>query len=162
MTEILNPRKNRDELREKGMGQKKMVNSFPFPGLKQAVIGIVTLILLVLVIDVLFPEDAIPISFIIVASFGGLLGVYLISRVRKKSETLALRVVWGLAGAFLGMLGWFIVISLDLFFHFSGGVLGGIIVFLLLPVLMAIGAVVMDGVGNRRDYKPFMERGENI
>jgi hypothetical protein len=148
------------------MSQKRMVNSFPFPGLKHTVTGIVILILLMLVIDVLFPQAAISISSIIVllivASFGILLGAILISRVREKSETLALRVVWGLAGTFLGMLGWFIVISLDLVFHFSGGVVGGIIVFSLLPVLMAIGAVIMDGVGNRRDYRPFMEGGGNI
>jgi hypothetical protein len=141
---------------------RKTADSFPFPSLKRTVIEIIILILLVLVIDVLFPEAAIPISFIIAASFGLLLAVYLMSRVRKKSETIALHVVWDLGGSFLGMLAWFIIISLDLVFHFSGGILGGVIVLLLLPVLMAIGALIMDAVGKQRDYRPFMEGGGNI
>jgi uncharacterized protein YybS (DUF2232 family) len=115
-----------------------------------------------LVIKVLFPEALISISSIIAPVFGILLGAYLLSRVRKKSETLALRVVWGLGGSFLGMFAWFVIISLDLFFHFSGGVLGGVIVLLLLPVLMAIGAVIMDAVGKERHYRPFMEGSGNI
>jgi purine-cytosine permease-like protein len=142
---------------------RKTANSFPYPRLKwHTVTGIVILILVMSVIKVLFPEALISISSIIAPVFGILLGAYLISRVRKKSETLALRVVWDLGGSFFGMLTWFIIISLDLVFHFSGGVLGGIIVLLLLPVLMAIGAVIMDGVGKQRNYTPFMEGGGNI
>jgi hypothetical protein len=66
-------------------------------------------------------------------------------------------------GAILGMFAWPFFIVLNLIFKiFPSGVLVGVIVFLLLPVLMAIGAVITDAVGKRRDYQPFYGRGENI
>ncbi|MGB8779569.1 MAG: hypothetical protein WCD81_02850 [Candidatus Bathyarchaeia archaeon] len=54
------------------------------------------------------------------------------------------------------MAAWTCIVYLDLAFKiFPSGVLGGVIGFLLLPVLMAIGAVIMDAVGKRRDYQPY-------
>jgi hypothetical protein len=117
-----------------------------------------------LVIKVLFPEAPISISSIIAVSFGALLGVYLISRVwKRRLEIRILHMAYVWLGAILGMFAWFfIVIPLDFVLTVPGGVLGGVIVFLLLPVLMATGAVIMDAIGKRRDYRLFMEEGGNI
>ena len=57
-------------------------------------------------------------------------------------------------GAVLGMFAWsFIIIPLALVFDFPGE---GPIVILLLFVLMAIGALIMDVIGKRGDYHPFL------
>lgn len=117
--------------------------------------------LLVLVIgSFLFPEVPIVRSLfsIIAVSFGILLGAYLTSRVwKRRFETRILRMAYLAGGAVLGMFAWsFIIIPLALVFDVPSE---GAIVILLLFVLMAVGAVILDTVGKRRDYRPFMEGG---
>jgi len=111
----------------------------------------------------LFPEAPLVRSLfsIISVSFGVLLGAYLISRVwKRRLETGTLRMAYAAGGAVLGMFAWsFIVIPLALVFDIPGE---GVIVILLLFVLVAIGAVIMDVFGKRRDYRPFIEGGGNI
>jgi uncharacterized membrane protein len=151
----------------------KIPGSFPWRSFVIAAVITVPLLLLYmkfLVMKFLFPQAPIDYSFIyssiISVSFGSLLGAYLASRVwKRRLEIRILRVAYVGFGAMLGMFAWFfIAIPLDFVLNFSGGVLGGgVIVFLLCPVLMGIGAVIMDAVGKRRDYRPFMEaRGGNI
>jgi predicted neutral ceramidase superfamily lipid hydrolase len=126
--------------------------------------GVVGVAFFLLVIKFVF-QAPIDVSSIIFVSFGGLLGAYLVSRVwERRSEIRILRMGYIAGGVVLGMFAWsFIVIPLDFVMNLPGGFLGGVIAFLLLPVLMAIGAVTMDAVGKRRDYRPFMEgRGGNI
>ena len=120
--------------------------------------------LLVLVVgSFLFPEAPLFRSLfsIIVVSFGILLGAYLTSRVwKRRFEIRILRMAYVAGGVFLGIFAWsFIVIPLALVYDFPGE---GAIVILLLFVLVAIGAVIMDAFGKRRDYRPFMEGGGNI
>lgn len=120
--------------------------------------------LVVLVIgSFLFPE-APPVRSlfsIIAVSFGILLGAYLTIRVwKRRFETSTLRMAYVAGGVVLGIFAWsFIVIPLALVFDFPGE---GPIVILLLFVLMAIAALVMDAVGRRRDYRPFVEGEGNI
>jgi uncharacterized membrane protein len=138
----------------------KIPDSFPW---RPIGIEIVIVALLMLIIGFLFPEARIYISSIIVTSFGVLLGSYLVSRVwKRRSEIRILRMGYIAGGVTLGILAWsFIVIPLA--FVLPVGFLEGVILFLLCPVLMAMGAVIMDAVGKRRDYRPFMEaRGGNI
>jgi hypothetical protein len=144
----------------------KIPGSFPWRSF--VIAAAVTVPLLLLYIKFLFPE-AIDISFIIYfiisVSFGPLLGFYLASRVwKRRLEIRILRVAYVGLGAMLGMFAWFfIVIPLDFVLYSPGGVLrGGVIVFLLLPVLMGIGALIMGAIGKRRDYRPFMQGGGNI
>jgi hypothetical protein len=146
----------------------KIPGSFPWRSF--VIASAATVPLLLLYIKFLNPEAPIDISliisFIISVSFGALLGAYLASRVwKRRLEIRILRMAYVGVGAMLGMFAWFfIVIPLDFALYSPGGVLrGGVIVFLLCPVLMAIGAVIMDAIGKRRDYRPFMEaRGGNI
>jgi ABC-type phosphate transport system permease subunit len=104
------------------------------------------------------------ISSIIAGTLGVLLGVYLVSRVwKRRLEIRILRMAYVVLGAILGLFAWFfIVIPLAFMLTSPSDVLGGVIAILLLPVLMAIVAVIMDAVGKRRNYRPFMERGGNI
>ena len=117
--------------------------------------------LLVLVIgSFLFLEVPIVRSLfsIIAVSFGILLGAYLTSRMwKRRFETHILRMAYVAGGVVLGMFAWsFIIIPLALVFDIPGE---GAIVILLLFVLMAVGAIILDTVGKRRDYRPFMEGG---
>ena len=139
----------------------KNPDSFPWRSIS---ICIVTVALSLLAIGFLFPEARIYISSIVAISFGVLLGSYLVSRVwKRRSEIRILRMGYIAGGVTLGILAWsFIVIPLAFALNLPGGVLGGVILFLLCPVLMAIGAVIMDAVGKRRDYQPFYGRGGNI
>ena len=120
--------------------------------------------LLVLVVgSFLFPEAPLVRSLfsMIATAFGILLGVYLTSRVwKRRFEIRILRMAYVAGGVVLGMFAWsFIVIPLALVFDIPGE---GAIVILLLFVLMGIGAVIMDAIGKRRNYQPFMEGGGNI
>jgi uncharacterized membrane protein len=150
----------------------KTPGSFPWRSFVIAAVITVPLLLLYmkfLVMKFLFPQAPIDYSFIyssiISVSFASLLGAYLASRVwKRRLEIRILHVAYVGFGAMLGMFAWFfIVIPLAFVLNLPGGVLGGVIVFLLCPILMGIGAVIMDAVGKRRDYRPFMEaRGGNI
>ena len=95
---------------------------------------------------------------IIAVSFGILLGAYLVSRVwKRRFETRTLRMAYVVGGVVLGMFAWsFILIPLALIFNIPAE---GVIIILLLFILMAIGAVIMDAIGKRRDYRPPMEGG---
>ena len=125
--------------------------------------GFLGMLLVLVVGSFLFPEAPLVRSLfsVIAVSFGTLLGVYLTSRVwKRRFETRTLRMAYVAGGVVLGMFAWsFIVIPLALVFDIPGE---GAIVILLLFVLMAIGAVIMDVIGKRRDYRPFMEGGGNI
>jgi hypothetical protein len=141
--------------------KNQTLSSFPWRSIG---IWIVIVALSLLAIGFLFPEARIYISSIIATSFGVLLGSHLVSRVwKRRSEIRILRMGYIVGGVTLGILSWsFIVIPLAFVLNLPGGVLGGVILFLLCPVLMAIGAVIMDAVGKRRDYQPFYGRGGNI
>jgi len=125
--------------------------------------GFLGFLLVSIVGHFLFPEVPIVRSLfsIIAVSFGILLGAYLTSRVwKRRFKTRILRMAYVAGGVVLGMFAWsFIVIPLALAFDIPSE---GAIVILLLFVLMAIGAMIMDVLGKRRDYRPFMEGGGNI
>jgi len=124
------------------------------------VFGFLGLLLVLVIGSFLFPEAQLFRSLfsIIAVSFGILLGAYLASRVwKRRFETRTLRMVYVAGGVVLGMFAWsFILIPLALVFDIPAE---GVIVILLLFILMAIGAVIMDAIGKRRDYRPLMEGG---
>ena len=113
----------------------------------------------------LFPEAPVIRSLfsIIAIALGILLGAYLTSRVwKRRFETRILRMAYVMGGVVLGMFAWaFIVIPIALVFG-AREPSEGVIEFLLLFVLIAIGAVIMDAIGKRRNYRPLMEGEGNI
>ncbi|MEA2090134.1 MAG: hypothetical protein U9O89_05190 [Thermoproteota archaeon] len=125
--------------------------------------GFLGMLVVLVVGSFLFPEAPLVRSLfsIITVCFGILLGAYITSRVwKRKFETRTLRMAYVAGGVVLGMFAWsFIVIPLALVFDIPGE---GAIVILLLFVLMVIGAMIVDAIGKRRDYRPFMKGGGNI
>ena len=110
-----------------------------------------------------FPE--IPLSKSLVYAIASSVGVlvayfaYMGKPILKMQPKTLRRIITIMGGATIGLMVWsLVVLPLVLHFQFRHPV----IVILLGLALVAICALILDTLGKRRDYRPFMEGGGNI